>query len=131
MTLDTVLARGRARAEQDMVDTCIIEVETGETTDEQTGDVTITYSTVYSGRCKLGKGSAAGDRAAAAEGQVVILKPLLKLPIVGSEQVARGHRVTMTAARFDAAAVGRRYTVKDEAAHTAATARRLVLEEVT
>lgn len=131
MSRDSVLARGRAAAEAGMVDTCIVEAKTGTTTDRQTGDATTTYATVYSGKCQLKKGDALGERTTAGEGQVVILRPTLKLPIEGSEAVARGHRVTMTSCVHDPDTVGRQYTIRDEANQSAVTARRLILEEVT
>lgn len=129
--IEEVLAQGRALAGQLMVDACIIEAEGDRDTDRQNGEVTQTWATVYSGPCRLKKSTAMGERTTSGEGQVVILRPQLHLPIDGSQLVARGHRVTITACTFDPAAVGTRYKIRDEDHQTAVTARRLVLEEVT
>lgn len=131
MSRDTVLARGRARAEKGMADTCLIQHETGGITDDLTGTVTPTYSTVYDGVCRIQQREAIGQRTESGEASVVVLRLELQLPVVASAAVARGDRVTITAAVNDPALIGRTFTVRDLAHKSEATARRMTLEEVT
>ncbi|HEY9484190.1 MAG TPA: DUF6093 family protein, partial [Micromonosporaceae bacterium] len=53
MSRASVLARGRAAALAGMVDACLIERMTGTTTDPDTGQVTETWSTTYTGPCRV------------------------------------------------------------------------------
>lgn len=133
MSAATILGRGRAVAEGLMVDTCLIRRSTSVVTDDLTGQVTPIYATVYTGRCKVQTPSAGGDgrRVDVGEVAVVVLRPHLHLPVVGSESVRRGDEVSITAGTNDTALTGRTWLVRDEMTKTYATARRLILEEVT
>lgn len=133
MSAASALARGRSAANALMVDACVIEVRTGQTTDDLTGAVTATYSAIYTGPCKVqtsGSG-ALGDRTDAGEVARDVLRMELHLPVVGSESVVRGARVTVTASVLDAALVGRTFLVRDLAHKSFLSARRLQVEEVT
>lgn len=133
MSAASALARGRALAQSLMVDACLIERVTGQTTDDLTGVVTPTYATTYTGVCKVqtsGSG-AMGDRADVGEVAQVVLRIELQLPVVGSEAVRRGQRATITACVHDAAPVGRTFLIRDEQHKSFATARRLQVEETT
>jgi hypothetical protein len=130
MTRDSVLARARAFAEAGMTDTCTIQRQTGVTTDDLTGQVTPIYAAIYSGACRIQQAAAMGQRTESGEASVVVLRLELQLPIVGSEGVERGDRVTITAAVNDTALVGRVFTIRDLAHKSEASARRMTLEEV-
>lgn len=131
MSRASVLARGRTEAEAGMADACTVEHHTGQTTDDLTGQVTDTWTTVYTGKCRIQQSIAMGQRTDAGEVSVVVLRLELQLPVAGSENVARGDRVTITAAVGDAALPGRRFTIRDLHHKSEATARRMTIEERT
>jgi len=125
-----VLTSGRRAAEALMVDACVVEAVTATTTDDITGQVTEQTTTRYAGRCRVQQPAAMGQRTDVGEVTVTVLRLQLQLPVVGSETVARGDRVRLTAS-VDTALLGRRWIVRDLAHKTHATARRLTIEEVT
>lgn len=132
MSRDTVLARGRAMAEAGFSDACTITRDGPMVTDYETGAVTSTPTTIYTGRCRLQlRVGSGGRRTDDGEATTVVLTPELQLPMVGTEAVRHGDRVLITAARDDAALVGRIFVVRDEAPKSQATARRLNVEEAT
>lgn len=131
MSVEFALAAGRRAAERLMVDACTIMRAGTSTTDDLTGEVTDTPSTVYSGRCKVQQAAAMGQRVDAGEGSALLMRREVHLPIVGSEAVRRGDRITITVAVNDSAAEGRPFIVRDEFTKSYATARRLGVEEVT
>ena len=53
MSAETLTLRGRLAAEQLMQDACTITRTTGSSTNLQSGAVTKTTSTVYSGKCRV------------------------------------------------------------------------------
>jgi hypothetical protein len=53
MSATTATLRGRLAAEANMVDACTIQRVTGTTTNDTTGVVTPTYTTIYSGKCRM------------------------------------------------------------------------------
>jgi len=131
MSRDTVLARGRAIAERAFIDTCTIRRRTGETTDDLTGAVTPTYSTVYTGTCRIQQSIAQGQRVESGEASVVVLRRELQLPVVASAAVRHGDEATITASVNDPALVGRVFVLRDEHSKSEATARRMTCEEPT
>lgn len=131
MSRESVLARGRAAAEAGMADSCTIRRTTGVATDDQTGAVVPTQTTVYTGKCRIQQTVAMGRRFEAGEASVVVLHLELQLPVVGSEAVARGDIVTVDAAVNDASLVGRTFRIRDLHHKSEATARRMTCEEVT
>jgi Family of unknown function (DUF6093) len=130
--LEATLA-GRALAEVLMVDECAVtrhEDEAG-TWDEAAGDFVIppgSTTTVYLGPCKVQTRQAAIVEADVGERQVGIVRWEIHLPVTGSEDVARGDTVTVTASVLDDALVGRQFTVTGPFVGTAKTARRLPVE---
>lgn len=112
-----------------MQERCIIRRVTGSTTNDETGEVTRTYSTVYTGKCKV-QGSSAGQRRDVGEASVVITQVELHLPIVGSEGVATEDEATIDAAALDAALVGKVFRIAGPASGSMKTARRLPVIEV-
>lgn len=113
-----------------MVDTCLIQRRTGETTDDD-GNVTSTFVTVYSGKCKVHQQSVQARAADPGEAYVLMVRRELHLPVATSVGVRAGDEVTVLACVHDADLVGRVLVVRDEAAKSAATARRLGVEERT
>jgi hypothetical protein len=137
------VARGRRRAEAQMLDTCVV-TRPGEG-DKVWNPDTGTYDpvppvTVYppadqtgrKGRCKVQTRDVQVATADVAGREAFIVEWRLDLPVVGSEGVRQGDTATITAAELDAALVGRSFVVQSTHVGTAKTARRLpVVAEVT
>ncbi len=133
MSRASVLARGRAAAELGMQDTCTIRRKTGKSTDAN-GVVTPTWSTVYSGKCRLqdADGSTGSSRPATpGESYVLMSGRVLQLPVTSSTGVRADDQVTMVTCVNDPDVVGQIFIVRDEAGKSEATSRRLGVERVT
>jgi hypothetical protein len=96
MSAVTATLAGRRAAEALMVDACTITTPGSPATNDTTGVVTNTPTTKYTGRCKLQRPSGDGRREVA-EASVVVAPLELHLPVVGSEGLAEGDVVTVTA----------------------------------
>jgi hypothetical protein len=131
MTRETTLARGRAFLEGALIDTCLIDRQTGASTNPTTGAVTPIYTTVYAGRCevKQGGGASAGQTEVA-EATLRLGSYDIKLPIDDALDVRPDDRVTITAARNDTDLVGRKFFLTGEAHATAKTGRRIAMTEI-
>lgn len=130
MSATTAILAGRRAAENLMLDTCTVKRVTGTSTDDNTAAVTPTYSTVYSGLCKLQRPAAAGRRDIA-EDSVAVAPLELHLPISGSAGIQTDDVVTVTASQLDADNVGKVFRIAGPARGTFRTARRLPVTEVT
>ena len=132
MSVIATTVAGRAAAEQLMTDICLVERKTGQVFDEDTGQYSDTWTTVYSGRCRVqewgqinsGTAAQAGERTAELQTWGLIL-PMS----VADAQV--NDRATVTASALDPELVGRVFRVRDLYHKSHATARRLAVEEVT
>lgn len=113
-----------------MVDQCRIR-RAGEATEDDDGNVTPSYTTVYEGRCKVQQQAVQSRPSDAGEASLLMVRRELHLPVEASVGVRAGDRVEVTAFVFDPDLVGRALVVRDEAAKSMATARRLGVEEVT
>lgn len=124
--------RGRRRAEAQMLDTCTIRPITGHgPADPDTAVVPALYgAAVYSGKCKIQTQKPFPSTPDAGEHLWTVGPLYLHLPVVGSEAVATGHEVQITAS-VDPANVGRIFRVKSGDRKTYATAYRPLVEEVT
>jgi hypothetical protein len=131
MSAASVLGRGRTAAAALMVDACTIRHQTGQTTSPLTGVVTPTYSTLYTGQCRVQQALAQGARVEAGEVEPVLLRLEVQLPVVGTEGIERGDLVTITAAVHDADLAGRVFRVRDLHHKSHGTARRIQVEETT
>lgn len=130
--LAAALPELRLHAESRMVDACAIASGGVITWDETTGTATLTgAATVYSGRCEIQIPNVTERELVAGERERTVQDLLVKLPVVGSEQVTVGATVTVTASTLDAALTGRVYTVVADHSKTFATARRLRCRQVT
>jgi hypothetical protein len=129
----SALARGRAAAEALMVDTCTIERPTARTPDRKNGVVTTTYTTVYTGQCKLnyvGDVTPGPQQREVAEAHLAVLTPTLHLPM-SATGLAEGDRVTITASQHDPELVGKVLRLQGPHHGSFQTARRLMCTEVT
>lgn len=128
MISEALTNAAQAAAERNMIDTCTVRRRVGEVTDPFSGTVTPTYTTIYSGKCKVQQSEAQGRKEEAAQRFLIMKIRELHLPIAGSEGVRRDDEVTMTSAH-DTDLIGRIFYVRDIAGKTAASARRLVIQE--
>ncbi len=129
MTRETALAASRAFLTASLVDACTIQHPTGSSTNTTTGVVTPTYSTVYTGACKV-QGAMSASAQDVAEAHLAVLSPSVHVPIevVG---VVEGDVVTITASANDTELVGRVFRVQGPDHKSSASARRLQCVEVT
>lgn len=130
MTRGTVLARGRAAAEQGMVDACTIRRVASVTTDPLTGATTPTWTDLYAGKCRVQQHQAQAQREDVAEDHLLLLRLEVQLPMsVTSLEV--GDEITMTSSAHDPDLPGRVFLIHDLAHKTEATARRVQCVERT
>jgi Family of unknown function (DUF6093) len=129
--VDLLTAR-RAAAEALMVDTCMIDGQTG-TTLYDNGSETPTYTTVYTGKCRVQIQAASSSTAAREVGdqQVSLLAIVVQVPVVGTEGIHVRDRVTLLRATYDADLEGRVFWVSQPAPSSDASARLLSCVEVT
>jgi hypothetical protein len=128
----TALARGRAAAQALMVDACTVKRKTGEATDRDSGQTTPTWTTLYTGACRVQQSQlgAASTPADPGEAAVRLVAYELQLPVAGTAGIREGDVATITASALDADLVGRVFTVTGTAHATHKTARRLQVQEV-
>lgn len=131
MSVASALARGRRAAERLMVDECTIRRRTGSTTDPDTGQITPTYTTLYTGRCRVQQQAVQAREETPGPAELLMVRRELHLPVATSTGVRAGDQVSITACVHDPDLVGRDLVVRDEMAKSMATARRLGVEEVT
>lgn len=132
MSRKTALLRGRTAAELGMQDACTIKRASGSgTTDPVTGYPTQTYTTLYSGKCRVQQQAVISRAHDVAEDTVWVVRFDLQLPVVGTEGLAVEDQVTITAAVNDADLVGRTFVVTELAHKSEATSRRIGIIERT
>ena len=116
----------RAQAESLMVDSCRITAPGAPTWDDATGTYTPgAGATVYEGKCRLRKPSAAPQNVDAGEAGWAVDDYVLSLPVLTSAGVKDGHEVEILSSVFDPAAVGLLLTVSGGHSQTHSSARRL------
>lgn len=131
MSATSVTLRGRAAAEALMQDACTITRLTGSSTDPETGVVTPTYTTIYSGRCKIQQRAPAAAPTDVGEAAVFVGQLELHLPVSDATAlVAPDDLVTLTACALDGSLVGRAFRLRGPAHKSYATARRFPMVEV-
>lgn len=131
MSAESTLLRAQAAAAALMVDACIVQRRTGETTNGDTGVVTPTYATIYAGPCKVQQPSGSIARpSTVGEAEVFLARLELHVPVsvVG---IASDDVVTVTASAHDADLVGRPFHVRELAHKSWLSARRYSIIEVT
>jgi hypothetical protein len=125
----SVLARGRAAALAGMVDTCSIRRRTAAAVDDFSGVTTPTWTSVYTGQCRLQQGIAQAAEEEPGEDYQLQLRLVLQVPITVTG-LEVGDEVTITASR-DADLVGKVLLIRDLMHKTDATARRVGVVERT
>lgn len=129
MTAYSVTQRGRAFAQSLMIDACSIQHPIGSTTDPTTGQVVKTYTTVYTGPCRVShEGAPSGQDVA--EAHLAVLNPVVSVPATVTG-VAEEDLLTITACVLDPEMVGKKFRVKGPVHYTYLTSRRLHCTEAT
>lgn len=133
MSRVSVAARGRAAAEQGMVDTCTIRANDGDTTyDPATNAYVETAGTLlYTGPCQVQVTDTIPQSANVGDQSVVVERIIVKIPW-DAVAIPVSSVVEITAAGASSGAVvGNRYRVTGSHDKTFATATRLPCESVT
>ena len=113
-----------------MLDTCTVTRQTSAVTNPETGVITATFSTIYSGKCKFQQSPApSGSTQNVGEASLVVSYQQLHLP-ASVTAVAVEDVVTCTASVLDAALPGLKFSVRAIADKTFLTARRLDILQV-
>lgn len=130
MSRETTILRGRAFAEQGMVDACQIRRQTGETTTG--GVITPTWTSLYDGKCRVQVRSQiqSGAQSNVGEAAVILEHLEVQLPasVVGLQE---GDQVTVTASLGDPDLVARVFRVRDVLSKSHLTSRRVTVTEIT
>jgi hypothetical protein len=132
MPAGDLVIRGRVAAGRLMVDTCTITRVTGQSVNPNTGAVTDTTTTIYTGKCRVQTSGQGAQSSPVTPGEAFIrlLSVEIQLPItVTGLQVA--DKITVTASVMDADLVGRVFHIRDLAHKSHATARRVQVQEAT
>lgn len=128
MSVTRVLARGRRAHLALMRDTVEIKRPTGQTTDPDTGVVTTTYTTVYTGHADVKPQIAGTTDVDAGERRTELRQYDVKLPFT-TEPDFQPEDVLTTTASEDANLIGRPLTVIAVGYGSRRTARHLVAED--
>lgn len=129
MSANTITLRGRGAAEKLMVDACTIKRRSGSTVDPETGIITPTYSTIYTGKCRLKLPTATARPLVVGEAQEFTQHPTLSLPAL-TTGVEIDDLVTITASAVMPLLVGRKFHVRAKPGQTHQTAARFEIMEV-
>lgn len=100
----------RAEVESLMVDTCTITRPGTPVTDPNTGNVTNTPVTVYTGKCKVQSKDSATSNPEAGEATFTVVSRQVHIP-ANAADVQDGDVVTITASLLNAFTVGKQYRV--------------------
>lgn len=133
-TATDVLARGRAAAEELMIDACTIKhAIAGRTFDQVLGRYTGSVGPeVYDGPCQVQIASLGDAMSPTVEGGGPVVQQLvLKLPVATSGTVAVNDLAVITACVADPSLVDARFRITAIHHKSYATARRLQCEEIT
>lgn len=124
MSATSITLRGRAAAEALMLDAVTIKRTASSSTDQDTGVVTPTLSTLYTGKAKIHQASPSASPTTLGEAEVFIGQVEVHVPVTVTA-IQPDDLVTVTAASLDADLVGKTYRVRGVADKSFLTARRL------
>jgi hypothetical protein len=114
-----------------MLDACTVQHQTGSSTDTDTGVVTPTYSTVYSGKCKVQQSTPASGPTDSGEAAVYVSQLQLHVPVNATTAlIAPDDLATITACPLDSGLVGKAFHLRAPAHKSFATARRFPMIEI-
>lgn len=127
----TATERGRARALAGYRDACTVQHRSGSSVDPETGVITPTLATAYSGPCKIQQSIPVGNPSEVGEAAVFVGQLTLHLPVTdASAAVQPDDLVTITTCLLDASLVGKTFRLRGPAHKSYATARRFPMVEV-
>jgi Family of unknown function (DUF6093) len=130
MSATSITLRGRIAAEALMIDAVVVKHRTGESTDPDTGVVTPTFSTIYTGKAKIQHG---GTRPAGTkelgQASIQVTHAQLHLPM-SATGVQADDTATVTASTLDPELVGKVFVIRAASHKTYLTARRYDMEDV-
>ena len=132
MTAADLTLRGRAKAEEQMIDACIIRRGSAEPViDPDTGNVTEGVgTTVYEGKCQVQSRTSVAASPDAGGHSFVEVSRIVKIP-ANAADVRDDDVVEMTASKLNAFVVGKKYRVEGFTPDTFDTAARLPVKEMT
>ena len=132
MSAVSAVLRGRTAAEALMLDTIVVTRLTSSTTDPESGVITPTYSTVYTGPGKVQRSGRQTTARPTDVGEAEVFLSRLEVHVpVSVVGVSTDDLVTVTASTMDPELVGKSFHVRQESHKTFQTARRFGVEEVT
>lgn len=132
MSATSVTLAGRAAAGRLMVDACTVKRLTSHSTDPETGLVTPTYTTVYTGKCKVQRTPHPTNSRPLTVGEAVVFAAYIELHLptsvlgVGTDDIA-----TITVVLLEPDLVGTVFHLRELAHKTFQTARRFGVQEIT
>jgi hypothetical protein len=134
MSAESTILRGRAAAIRLMIDACTIKRLSGQSTNLQTAVVTDTYTTLYSGKCRIQR--VRGQRLGSAHPAIIGAAQIYQQPLAVHVPVTvlgiiLQDIVTVTASLMEPDLVGRSFWVQVLPPKTLTTAHRYGLQEVT
>jgi hypothetical protein len=129
MSATTITLRGRIAAEALMVDTCTIKRAASFATDPETGIATPTYSTIYTGKCRLKLPVAVARPVTAGQAQEFTQHPILSLPAT-TTGILVDDILTITASLLMPSLVGRVFHVRAVPGQSHMTAARFEVMEI-
>jgi hypothetical protein len=129
MSRQQLLEEARAFFLEGCVDTCTIKRLTGDTTDID-GVITPTYTTLYTGACRVQQQQPYAERKDVGQAYLLALRLEVQLPmtVTGLEP---DDILTIVTSLMDADLPGREFVVRDLAHKTDATSRRVQCSEIT
>lgn len=129
MSRQQLLEEARAFFLEGCVDTCTIKRVTGESTDID-GVITPTYTTLYTGVCRVQQQQPYAERKDVGEAYLLALRLEIQLPmtVTGLEP---DDILTVVTSLMDADLPGRVFVVRDLAHKTDASSRRVQCSEIT
>jgi hypothetical protein len=131
MSAASITARGQARAQALLMnDACTIRRRTGDGPAAADGSVSPTYTTLYTGQCRVQQVTTEPTAADAGEDRQLLIRLTVQLPISVTGLEA-ADEITITAAAHDADLVGRTFLINGLHHKSNATSRRVGVIERT
>lgn len=130
MSATSVTLRGRAFGEARMLDTCAVTRPGTPTTDPDTGVVTPSSTTIYTGNCRIRQAVVIDRPLESGQAQRYVQHSILSLPIT-APALLTDDIVTFTASALTPILAGRTWHVRGLSGDTNATAAKYEVTEIT
>ena len=129
MTADSVLIKAQAAALRLMVDTCLIQRPAAVASNPETGYTTTTYTTIYSGVCRVQQRTVLARQFTVGEATVYMSRLELHVPVTITGILA-DDIISITASVHDQDLIGRKWHVSELGHKTYESARRFAMVEI-